>query len=205
MRRFLIAFLILSTPCVIARCAEPDADAIALLHLAAAKQRASNAKPVATDTCKCGGYEVGCSCAAGGCKCDLKVGRESPCKCEPQCGGKIAVKPDLSAYSWRQLDDEQAALLRDGKQVGTLWFESGKFYVYDGATWAKATSEPPITRARKVARPAGACNGGCEPSCGCPANHGLPASACPCDASHRHYPPSPLSALTLPTAAECRT
>lgn len=204
MRRFLIAFLILSTPCVIARCAEPDADAIALLHLAAAKQRASSVKPVAADTCKCDGYEIGCSCAPSGCKCDLKVGRESPCKCDPQCAGKIATKPDLSGYSWKQENEQQAGLYLNGKFVGGMWYDTGEFRTYDGKEWAAKKSEPPITRARKATRPAGAiCTGGCGPACGCISTKGAPSTSCPCSPAHKIY--QPLSSLTLPTAAECRT
>jgi hypothetical protein len=97
---------------------------------------------------------------------------------------------DLSMYAWKQLDEEQAALLRDGKQVGTLWFESGKYHAFDGKSWSKVATEPPITRCVCKHRPAGAvCTGGCGPACGCPATKGASSHGCPCAPQHKLYPP----------------
>jgi hypothetical protein len=113
---------------------------------------------------------------------------------------------DLSMYEWKQLDDEQAALLCHGKLAGTLWFESGKYYDYNRSNWSKTATEPPITRARKVTRPAGAvCKGGCGPACGCSGTRpsATPAS-CPCASEHRIYPPIS-SAITYTSPANCST
>jgi len=115
---------------------------------------------------------------------------------------------DLSMYDWKQIDEEEAALLCHGKQCGTLIFDTGKFYIYDGKNWSKTPSEPPITRMLKLKRPVGICNGGCGQSCPCPANRGASASSCPCDASHKHYPPLTAtvpSVSYLSQASNCST
>jgi len=102
-------------------------------------------------------------------------------------------KPDLSKYTWKQIDDEEAALLKDGVQVGNLKFASGHYYAFDGKAWASTCSEPPITRARKQAGPpwsdGATCAGGCGPKCGCAGvAPNAKASACPCAENHRIHP-----------------
>jgi len=56
----------------------------------------------------------------------------------------LAVKgAEPSSYSWRIVDEDEVALMRDGKQAGNYRFSDKVFRPYDGKEWGDK-AKPPI-------------------------------------------------------------